>query len=177
MNNKRGLWLVVFTVAFALSATIVQAAKVGQLLTNVMLKDAEKNPVKIPDFGKKVLMIIYADSTTADVNDPVADAVRDKKFDESKYEGLGIANLKDSWAPNALIRMVIRKKIKQYNKTILTDDNRILPTKWGLGDCNDVSVVLIVGKDKRLKYIKKGEVKGAEIDKVVKILETEINKH
>jgi len=57
----------------------------------------------------------------------------------------------------------IRRKIERYNATILTDDNHILATKWDLGDCDDKSVVLVVGTDKKLKYIKKGPVRGAQI--------------
>ena len=60
--------------------------------------------------------------------------------------------------------------------TILADEDYTMPNKWGFGNCDDVSVVLVVGKDKRVKYYKKGPVRGAEIKKVIKICEDEINK-
>lgn len=175
-NKKTGFAAVALFAALLFTAVFAQAAKVGDQLTEVELKDAQDNPARIPDFGEKVLLIIYADSKTADANDPVADAVRDSKPDESRFTGMGVANLKDSWEPNAIIRMVIRRKVKQYNQTILTDDDRILARKWGLGDCNDKSVVMVVGKDRRLKYLKKGEVRGGEIEKVVGIIKAEIEK-
>jgi predicted transcriptional regulator len=169
--------LVGLAIAGALLAAVVGAvaAKVGQSLSNVSIKDAEDNPTQIPDFGHKVLFIIYADSQAADDNDPVAEAVRNAKLDQSKLRGLGIANMKDSWVPDAIIRMVIRKKIKQFNRTILTDDNHIVASAWGLGDCDDKSVVLLIGKDKKLKYIKKGKVKGAEIQQVVDLVTAEVD--
>jgi predicted transcriptional regulator len=171
------------TIAVALAAVLIAgatgagAAKVGQLLTNVTIKDAEDNPKQIPDFGKKVLFIIYADTQTADDNDPVAEAVRDLKLDKSKYNGLGIANMKDSWVPDGIIRMVIRKKIEQFKRTILADDDYVVAKAWGLGDCDDKSVVLVIGADKRLKYIKKGKVRGAEIQKVVDIITAEVEQN
>jgi predicted transcriptional regulator len=162
--------------ALVVGAGALDAAKVGQLLSNVTIKTAEDRPSQIPDFGKKLLVIIYADMQTADDNDPVADALRALKFDESLYNGLGIANMKDSWVPNAIIRIKIRSKIEQYGRTILADDDHVVPRAWGLGDCDDTSVVLVIGKDKRLKYVKKGKVRGAEIQKVVDLVTAEINK-
>jgi predicted transcriptional regulator len=93
-----------------------------------------------------------------------------------KYKGFGVANLKDSWVPNAIIRAVIRKKMKKYDSVILTDEDYFMPKKWGLGDCNDVSVFLVIGEDQKVKYIKKGKVRGSEIDEVIRIIEAEMNK-
>ena len=83
---------------------------------------------------------------------------------------MGIVNMKDSKAPNFLIRKIIKGKIEKYNTTILTDTDLILPTA-GFGDCNNQSVCVIIGKDKAVKYYKNGGVRGAEIDQVVKIVD------
>ena len=162
--------------ALVLGATGLLAAKVGKQLGNVSIKDAEDRPAKIPAFGQKVLFIIYADTQAADDNDPVAEAVRDLTLDKSKYLGLGIANMKDSWVPDILIRKVIRSKIEQFKRTILADEDHIVVKAWGLGDCDDKSVVLVIGADKKLKYIKKGKVRGAEIQKVIDVIEAEVAK-
>ena len=167
-----GLSLAVILVAAAWAG----GASVGQVMPNLTLKDAKDKPTKIPHFGKKVLYIVYADTQTADDNDPLSDALRAKKFDQKRYTGMGIANLKDSWQPDFIIRMVIRRKIKQYNRTILADEDGTVPAKWGIGDCDDKSVAMVIGKDKKLKYLKKGKVRGAEIEKVVKIIEAELAK-
>ena len=152
------------------------AASVGDKLKNVSLKDAEKKTTTIPGFGEKVIAITYADMQTADDNDPVADAVKAKNYDFAVYKGYGVANLKDSWAPNAIIRAVIKRKMKKYDTTIFTDENYVVPKTWGLGDCNDVSVFLVIGKDQKVKFIKKGKVRGKEIDEVIRIIEAEIGK-
>ena len=162
--------------ALMLCTAQAKAAKVGQKLVSVTIKDANAKPAKIPDLGKKVLTVIYADIQASDDNDPVADAIKAKNLDEAKYRGIGVANLKDTWAPNAIVRAVIRRKIKKYDSTILTDEDHTLPKKWALGDCDNVSVVIIIGKDQKIKYIKKGKIRGKEIDKVLAIVEAEINK-
>jgi predicted transcriptional regulator len=159
-----------------LGALGVHAAAVGQKLENITLKDAEEKETTLPGFGEKVISVIYADIQASDDNDPVADAIKAKNYDEVKYKGFGVANLKDSWVPNAIIRAVIRKKMKKYDSVILTDEDYFMPKKWGFGDCNDVSVFLVIGKDQKVKYIKKGKVRAKEIDGVIHIIEAEMNK-
>jgi hypothetical protein len=170
------LVLFILLVAMGLGVTGLHAATVGQKLKNVILKDAEEKETAIPGFGEKVLALTYADMQSSDDNDPVADAIKAKKYDEAKYKGYGIANLEDSWAPNAIIRAVIRKKMKKYDTVIFTDEDHFVPKKWGLGDCNDVSVFMVIGKDRTVKYLKKGKVAGKEIDAVIRIIEAEIDK-
>ena len=61
----------------------------------------------------------------------------------------------------------------------MLDENRIVPTALGLGDCNGMGVLLIVGTDKVIKYMKKisTEAESESVTaEVVKLLEAEINK-
>jgi len=168
------IWLV--ATVLSLGIAVGYAAKTGQKLNNVKIKNANDKASWIPGFGKKVLTVIYADIQAADTNDPLADKLKARKFDDEKYEGIGVANLKDTWAPDAIVRAIIRRKIKKYNSTILVDDDYSIPKAWGLGDCDDVSVVVVIGKDKKVKYVKKGAVRGAEIQKVLDIVASEIAK-
>jgi hypothetical protein len=77
---------------------------------------------------------------------------------------------KDSKAPNFMIRSVVRGKIEKYKSTILTDPNHLLSGAWGLGDCNNASVVLIVGKDKKVKHVQRGEIRGKDIETIVQLI-------
>lgn len=132
----------------------VNALSVNQSVENVNIRDADDKPASIPDLGSKVLTIVYGDSDASDFSDPVSDALKAKNFPESKNRGIGIANLKDSPAPNWIIRKIVQSKIKKYNATILTDVDLTFARAWGLGDCNNKSVFIVVGKDKKVKYIK-----------------------
>jgi len=162
------LW---FPVWLGVGTPFAHAATVGQELSNVEIRDAEDRPAWIPDWGKKLITVFYNDADEADMNDPLADAVKERKFDESKYKGIGIGNLKDSKAPNFLIRKIIQGKIEKYKTTILTDPDLRLARAWDLGDCNNTSVFILIGKDRKVKYMKKGPIRGAEIDGIVKAIE------
>jgi len=156
------LFFVSFQGAFALSE--------GSTVNSVQIKDADNNPSWIPAIGQKVVSIFYTDPDVADQNDPFADLLKAQNFDESKYKGVGIANLDDTWKPNALIRVIIRRKIAKYKATILTDVDKSLQKAWGLGNCDDKSVVIIIGKDKKVYYMKKGAMNEAEKQKALGII-------
>ncbi len=151
----------------ALSPGAVDAAEVGELLPNVELRDATDRRAKIPDLGAKVVALFYNDADEADMNDPLADAIKARKFDEERYRGVGVANLADSKAPNFLIRKIVRGKIEKYKSTILTDPDRLLAKAWKLGDCNNTSVFLLVGTDGKVVHVQRGPIRGDDIGKIV----------
>ena len=152
----------------------------GKTMTSLMITDANNQPKQIPFVGEKVLLIQYTDPDVKDINDKLSDAVKAKKFDAKLYQGIGIANCKDTWIPNAGIRMKARQKEKQYaGSVILLDESHIVPIALGLGDCNGMGVLLVVGKDKVIKYMKKittEEESKKATDEVIHLLEQEISK-
>lgn len=152
---------------FALSTALLQtpaalAVNVGDQLKNATVRDANDKPATVPDFGKKVLAIFYTDADVSDQNDPFADVLKAADLNESVYKGIGVANMKDTWLPNSVIRAIVRKKIEKYDATILTDPDHLLADAWGLGSCDNYSVVLIIDKKGKLQYIKKGAMTEAE---------------
>lgn len=158
-------------VVFAAGSVI--AAQVGQELTNPQIRDANDQPATLPDFGTHVIALTYADSSVSDLGDPLNDAMKAKKYAKEVYRGMGVANMKDSTAPNFLIRKMVRSKIEKYKSTILTDVDLTLAKAWGLGNCKGKSVFVLIGKDKKLKYIRYTDKNSpwtkAEIDHVIKI--------
>ncbi len=172
--------VLVLTLALFVAMIGIQAhaVNVGDVLSNAMIKDSADNPAQIPDLGVKVMTIFYNDADAADLADPLSDALKAKKYDESKYRGQGIANLKDSKAPNWLIRKIIKGKEKKYDTKILTDPDYALKKAWGLADCNNASVIIIVGKDKKVKYVNylRKTIDGAEVNKVVALIDSLLGK-
>jgi predicted transcriptional regulator len=155
------------------------ALKTGATVNSIKIRDANNNPAYIPGIGKKVLTIFYADPDVSDVNDPLADALKARKFSKTLYKGMGIANLADTGKPNFIIRMVIRRKIKKYKSTILTDVDKTVAKTWNLGSTNGFSIVIVIGKDKKVKYIEKVKTEAqsrAIIGKVISIIEKELKK-
>ena len=167
-------------IAFTAGVGSVNAAAVGQVVSNPQIRDAENNPAFIPDFGTHVIGLTYANVAAGDLGDPMNDATKAKNYDKALWRGLGVANLKDSPIPNFLIRSKIRDKIKQYNAVILTDVDLTLPKAWGLGDCKDKSVFILIGKDKKIKYLRYTDKKNpwtpAEISSVIKLIDDLIKK-
>ena len=178
---KRNIIVLMGSVLITLAGFMaVQALSVGQVVSNVTIKDSSNNPASLPDFGTKVLTIVYADSTAADFSDPISDALKAKKFPESKNRGFGIANCYDSkWVADSIIRTLSRNKEKKYNTKVLTDLDLTFAKAWGLGNCDDKSVFIIVGKDKVVKYIKKfsknSKPTQSDIDEAVKIVDALVN--
>jgi predicted transcriptional regulator len=167
-------------IAFTAGVGYVNAAAVGDVVSNPQIRDAEGNPATIPDFGTKVIGVTYSDTEASDVSNPMSDAMKAKKYDKALYRGLGIANLKDSIAPNFIIKSIIKGKIEKYQATILTDVDLTLPKTWGLGDVNNKSVVILIGKDKKIKFIKFADKNNpwtpAEVSDAIKIIDDLIKK-
>jgi predicted transcriptional regulator len=162
-------------IAFAVNLGSVNAASVGQELANPQLRDANDQPATIPDFGTHVITVTYADSSAGDYGDPMSDATKAKNFSEAAYRGSGVANMKDSAVPNFVIRKIVRGKIEKYKSVILTDPDLTLAKTWNLGNCKGKSVFVLIGKDKKLKYIRYTDKSNpwtkADIDNVLKIMD------
>ena len=173
-----GLLCIMSLLPFAVQAQTGSA--VGKTMAPLMISDANNQPKQIPFVGEKVLLIQYTDPDVKDINDKLSEAVKAKKFSDKLYQGIGIANCKDTWIPNAGIRMKARQKEKQFaGSVIMLDEDHILPKALAIGECNGLGVLLIIGKDKVIKYMKKisSEEESLKVTpEVVKILEEEINK-
>jgi predicted transcriptional regulator len=178
--NRSFLWkslIIVFgcvIIAFAVAGS-VNAASVGQEVSNVQIRDAEDNPATIPGIGTHVVALFYTDTEAKDLGDPMADALKAKNYSKDVYSGLGVSNMKDSALPNFLIRKAIKDKIEKYKSVILADVDLSLPKAWGLGDCKGKNVFVLIGKDKKIKYLKYVDKdtpwKPAEITSVVKMVD------
>jgi len=164
---------------FALLALLSPASKafaelkVGDKVENPEVRDAKNAPAKLPEWGSKVLLIMYTDPDEADQNDKFADDVKASNLPKEQFQSMGIANMKDAPAkPDWIIRRVVRKKIEKYGTTIMTDPDRLFAKAWNLGDCNDKSVVLFVDKKGVLRYFKKGQLDEAERGKALTLLKS-----
>jgi predicted transcriptional regulator len=145
----------------ALSATAL-ALGVGDTVSSVQIRDANNNPAWIPDIGKKVVTLFYTDPDVKDLNESFRELLKAAKLDQSKYRGLGVANLKDTWKPNFIIRKIIRGKMEKFKSLILTDVNHTLKNKWNLGPTDDKDIVIIIDKARKVRFFKAGEMTAAE---------------
>jgi predicted transcriptional regulator len=153
--------------------TLLNSLSVGQVAPNLTLKNGDTTST-IPGYGTKVLTIIYTTVKASDFCDPVSNAIKAKGFPKAKYEGVGIANMKDSaGVPDFMIERSVKKKRAQFGAVILTDADGTTAKEWGLGDCKGKSVMVILGPDKKVKYIKtySSVATQSDIDTVVPLVE------
>ena len=139
---------------------------------NIELKDLHNNPMKLPFFGEKNIIFFYIDPDRPKQNEEFTyEMERRHTATGPNIDGFGVLNLKDTMLPNAIIRSMARGRTEKNNAIVLADDNRNLARAWGLGDCNNCFVLIVVSKEGELIYCKKGELTPEEQDEFFEFIE------
>lgn len=159
MNIRKYYYSLVFVLSTILSVGNIytlKAARIGQRLPNVQIRDAHNKAISIPYLGTRPLLIFYPDPDHPKCK--FTDYLEEHPIPAKRMKAYGIVNMKDApWYPNGIIRTAIRSKIKKTGQPIYTDPNRALARGWGLGDCNNKFVIIIVDEHGRLLWLHKGE--------------------
>ena len=160
-------------VALLLNTPAVAAElKVGEQAIDFSMKDSlgKIYTLNSPELKGRVLYFNYSDPGSKDMNKHVDDALKsDTGLDRKRsYVGLGIANMKASLLPDFAIARVIKSKQQETGATILLDDNYIILNSWGLK--NKVSNVIVLDKERICRYIYKGKLPAAEVEKLINII-------
>ncbi len=159
--------------ALLLSTSAIAAdLRIGDRANDFNLKDSlgKEYTLNSPELKGRALYFNYSDPGSKDMNKHVDDALKsDPGLDRKKsYIGLGIANMKASLLPDFAIARVIKNKQQETGATILLDDNYIILTSWGLK--NRVSNVVVLDKERICRYIYKGKLPAAEVEKLINII-------
>ena len=118
----------------------------------------------------KIYTVFYVDPDERDLNNPLADALKARKFDRKKVNSVAIINLAATWIPNAILESLLKKKQKKFPDTIyVKDKKKVLVDKWSLADDN--SDILIFDQKGKLIYKKFGQVTKEEIPSVITLIE------
>ncbi|HNU68478.1 MAG TPA: YtfJ family protein [Myxococcota bacterium] len=160
----------VVAASFVMTSTVAVALNKGDTVSTVTVKDSKDKDAQIPDIGSKVLAIFYTDPDVQNQNEPFRELLNKSGLDLAKFRGLGVVNMKDTLLANAIIRSVVRGKEKKFNSLILTDPSHLLKNAWNLGDANGKDIVIIIGKDKKVHYIKAGKMTEAEQQKGLELI-------
>lgn len=145
----------------ALSLAVTSSLSAQELpkkVENVTVLDLDGKPAKLPYFGEKNLMIFYIDPDRHKQNEEFTyELEENKRASGPNIEGLGVMNLKDApMVPNSMARSMAKKRTEKNGALVFADQNRILATEWGLGDCNNAFVLIILSKEGELVYVHKG---------------------
>ena len=118
----------------------------------------------------KIYTLFYVDPDERNLNNPLADALKARKFDRKKVNSVAIINLAATWLPNIVIEAKLKDKQKKFPDTLyVKDKKKILVKEWNLADDN--SDILIFNQKGKLIYKKFGEVSASEIKDVIALIE------
>jgi uncharacterized caspase-like protein/predicted transcriptional regulator len=149
--------------------------KVGGRAAGFNLKDSEgvEYTLDSPQYKGKVVVVFYNDPGSADLNNELQNALiaaRDSgKIDKTFYQGLGIANVSDSMVPNFLIRSGIKRRQEKSKSVILIDPDYTLLNLWGL--TSKTSNIIMLDKQRICRYLYKGKVPAADVEKVIALIQ------
>ncbi len=164
---------IVMLAAFALAATVVRAQELPRKVSNVEVLDLDGKPSKLPYFGEKNLMIFYVDPDRHKQNHEfTVELEQNHRAKGDNLYGFGVMNLKDApMIPNGMARNMAKKRTEKNGATVLADEDRKLSTAWGLGDCNNQFVLMLVSKEGELVFLRKGELSEQDKEAFYKAVE------
>lgn len=149
-----------------------QMLKIGDKVSQATVRDSNNEPVKLPYFGEKHLLIFYPDPDKASQNQAFTDYLEEHQIDSDNIYSFGVVNLKDApLIPNALIRSIIRGKEKKTGATIYTDPAYLLRDAWNMGEINNLFVIVFVTKDGEVEFYKKGEMCESDIKEFFEVID------
>jgi len=119
---------------------------------------------------RKVHILFYVDPDEKDLNEPLTQALKKRRFSRKKFASVAVVNLAATWKPNVIIEALLKKKQKEFPDTVyVKDKKKVLVNKWQLADDN--SDVLLFDKHGKLIYKKFGKLSPQEIEKVLSLIE------
>ena len=145
-------------------ATSVEAQELSlpRKVENLTIKDIAGNSVTLPEFGEKNLLIFYVDPDSylkGGANKKLSDELEENGLAAGPaIRGFGVMNFPDTGLPKNMVRNMARKRAEKNGATILDDDQQLLKNEWGLGDCNNKFVIMIVSKEGDLVYCAKEDL-------------------
>lgn len=153
-------------------ATSTVMAQEGRTVQNVVLTNTTKNATKIPGFGSKNLLIFYVDPDRVGQNDDFVNEIKgNSTLKGGNFAGVNIMNVKDAPnAPNAVTYKMAQKRAEASGTPFLIDSDGTLSSSWRLGDCDNLSTIIVVDKAGVIKFISKGKISEANKNRFYQIV-------
>lgn len=153
---------------FVVSAVEAQVLETPRKVENLTINDINGNPTILPEFGQKNLLIFYVDPDSylkGGANKKLSDELEENgRAAGAAIRGFGVMNFPDTGLPKNMVRNMARKRAAKNGATILDDDQQLLKKAWGLGDCNNKFVLMVVSKEGELVYCAKDDLDEAGIE-------------
>lgn len=165
--------IMMLAAVFSLHASFAPAQELPRKVPNVELLDLDGTPARLPHWGEKNLMIFYVDPDRHKQNeDFTIELEENHRASGDNLYGFGVMNLADApMIPNGMARSMAKKRTSKNGAVVLADEDRILSTAWGLGDCNNQFVLLLVSKNGELVFVRKGELSEKDKEAFYEVLD------
>lgn len=168
---KKIFFTVLLVFLWSVSGAIAGDLKIGDKASDWSLADADDQFFTMQAWAGKVLLINYNDPDESDLNEHFTEAMKKAKEDgllkDETYKGIGIADCKATWKPDALIKIIGGKKAKKYNTVILFDYDASLRNAWGLKE--DTANAILLDKDGVCRAIVRGRVPDDQVAVLVQL--------
>lgn len=160
---------------FVVSAVEAQVLETPRKVENLTINDINGNPTTLPEFGQKNLLIFYVDPDSylkGGANKKLSDELEENgRAAGAAIRGFGVMNFPDTGLPKNMVRNMARKRAAKNGATILDDDQQLLKKAWGLGDCNNKFVLMVVSKEGELVYCAKDDLDEAGIEAFYQLID------
>lgn len=163
MKNKLAYLLLIVGLVLTVFPGYSQE-NVGKSVEQIYIRDSHNEPIPLPHFGEKHILIFYVDPDARNQNAEFTEYLENNKIKSDKIFSFGIVNLADTFLPNSLVRTFVRVKERKVKEAIFTDPSHILRDAWQIGDVNGKYTVLFITKDKKIAYYGSGELSKDQID-------------
>lgn len=151
-----------------IGTTMNLSAQVGEKVSEVKVLNVKNNSVELPMLGEKNLLIFYQDPTHSEENSNLQDYLKSHPITGSGVVSYGVVNMAAApLIPNGLIKRMARKRVKGTDAQVFFDPDNALSRGWKLGDVNNASCVIAVGKDRVIQFFKAGQVTDTEMQQVI----------
>lgn len=108
--------------------------------------------------GKAPLLLFYVDPDHAGPEQRFIANLEEHQIGGDKIQAYGIVNLKDApLLPNGVVRSMMRSKQKKTGAAMYTDVDCSLRDAWGMGDVNNLFVIIFVNKDRKVEFFRYGD--------------------
>jgi len=139
-------------------------------LFTVELKNTKDMTCWLPLDSNKFNLILYSDYRNLEENRDFYDAMKKKPEVLKKINPILVINTKPAWyIPDWFMKFRLRKVEKKYDVSTCFDNSRKLESKWRLKNCDSKSVLILLDKQNRLRYIHYGKVPVQIYEKFFKV--------
>lgn len=171
--------IVAYGILFTSTALYPDSVSIGDTVPYVTVRDLENQSVYLPELGRRVIAVWYTDPDAVRENQDLALALKKANIPSNRFLGIGVANLKDApLLPDFLIRILMRRQaheIQSHDRRVkhiplYSDPDQKIKQAWNLAETDDRSIVILLDKNRKVRYINYNKLSEAEIDRFVNLV-------